>query len=102
MTHVGFGKNAFSVLLLPLPSCMQNVRTPLDMVRSPSLPYADVFDLPLSMLFFWVFPNYSEPYRDTYELAVYLLQRCVCVCPQTHQQTKARDAQVTLFDLGVV
>jgi hypothetical protein len=54
---------------------MQNVRTPLDMVRSPSLPYADVFDLPLSTFFFWVFPNYSEPYRDTYELAVYLLQR---------------------------
>ncbi len=45
------------------------------MVRSPSLPYADVFDQPLSMFFFWVFPNYAKPYAETYELAVYLLQR---------------------------
>lgn len=63
------------VLSLPLFVAPQNVRTPLDMVRSPSLPYADVFDLPLSMFFFWVFPNYTEPYKDTYELAVHLLQK---------------------------
>lgn len=77
---------------------LQNVRTPLDMVRSPSLPYADVFDLPLSMLFFWVFPNYSEPYKDTYELAVYLLQRCVCA----NTPADNRGAQVTPFVLGAV
>ena len=55
--------------------CMQNVKTVLDMVRSPSLPYADVFDLPLSMYFMWVFPDYSKPYEETYALARYLLQR---------------------------
>lgn len=54
---------------------MQNVKTPLDMARSPSLPYADVFEQPLSMYFMWVFPNYSKPYEETYELAKYFLQR---------------------------
>jgi hypothetical protein len=60
---------------LPYVCLMQNVRTPLDMVRSPSLPYAEVFDQPLSMFFFWVFPNYDKPYPDTYELTMYLMQR---------------------------
>lgn len=60
--------NALSIL-------QQNVKTPLDMVRSPSLPYAAVFELPLSTYFFWVFPDYSQPYRETYELAAYLLQK---------------------------
>lgn len=55
----------------------QGVRTPLDMVRSPSLPYAAVFDLPLSKFFMWVFPDYSKPYPETYELVAYLLQRYV-------------------------
>lgn len=47
------------------------------MVRSPSLPYADVFDLPLSKFFMWVFPNYttSIAYQETYDLASYLIQR---------------------------
>jgi hypothetical protein len=45
------------------------------MVRSPSLPYAAVFDLPLSMYFFWMFPDYSKPYEQTYDVAVYLLQK---------------------------
>jgi hypothetical protein len=45
------------------------------MVRSPSLPYHEVFELNLSMYFFWVFPNYSKPYDETFELAAYLLQR---------------------------
>ena len=53
----------------------QKVVSVLDMVRSPSLPYAAVFDLPLASYFFWVFPDYSAPYKDTYELAAYLLQK---------------------------
>lgn len=57
------------------PCLPQNVRTPLDMVRSPSLPYAELFEQPLSMFFFWVFPNYSKPYDETLELATYLLQK---------------------------
>jgi len=51
------------------------VKTPLDMVRSPSLPYAEVFDMPITMYFMWVFPDYSKPYTETYELARYLLRK---------------------------
>lgn len=54
---------------------LQNVKTPLDMVRSPSLPYAEVFDMPITMYFMWVFPDYSKPYTETYELARYLLRK---------------------------
>jgi hypothetical protein len=39
------------------------VATPLDMVRSPSLPYAQVFDLPLAKFFMWVFPDWGRPYQ---------------------------------------
>lgn len=71
-TRLVFLSICLSLLLLLTP---QNVKTPLDMVRSPSLPYAEVFDMPITMYFMWVFPDYSKPYPETYELATYLLRK---------------------------
>lgn len=61
--------------LLLLAAVPQGVSTILDQVRSPSLPYAALFDLPITTYFMWVYPNYSQPYQDTYEFTAYLLQK---------------------------
>jgi hypothetical protein len=45
------------------------------MVRSPSLPYVELFDMPLTYYFLWAYPNATEIYRETFDLAAYFLQK---------------------------
>lgn len=70
-----------SIVILPLLLLLllQGINTVTDMARSPSLPYAALFDMPLTYYFMWIYPKTRKcstcPYRETYDLASYLLQR---------------------------